>query len=242
MSASRRTGGLAIDPFGPRSRERNLIPPPSTAPIGAKSSDLGRYAFPLGFAVVILTFVLPSNMLVHLGLYSELPGGNPLTKFHPATYMAVLAALFALYGRRHGGGMVGLFRERPVLAWSVILILGATIYSVISFGIGGIALYVETYLSAALLLIALETGTERQLRRLGYFILTAALVNIVISLIETRLATHFLEPSSGIVGDKAIGDFRGAGLYTHPLTGSLVSAMTFFLVSACGFARWSPWR
>jgi hypothetical protein len=229
MSGHRRTGSLAVDALDARSRHRNLVAPASTAAGRIAPSDLGRYAFPLGFAAVALMFALPGNLLVNLGVYSETPGGNPLTKFHPTTYMAVLAALFALYGGRKAGGMIGLFRERPALAWSFVLILTSMVFSGLNFGIGGTALYVETYLGAALVLIALETGTERQLRILGHFILTFALVNIVISVMESRVETHLIAPVAGVV-DKTVEEFRGAALYSHPLTGAMVTSMVFFMV------------
>jgi hypothetical protein len=158
---------------------------------------------------------------VNLGLYSETPGGNPLTKFHPATYTAVLAAWLALYGGRHSGGMSGLFRDRPALASSVVLILVTIFYSAVNFGVSGTAFYVETYLGAALLLIALETGTERQLRILGYTILVFALVNVAISLMEGKAETDLIPPVRGLV-DKDIEEFRSAALYAHPLTAALV--------------------
>jgi hypothetical protein len=151
MSGYRLMGGRASEAFGAPGRDRTLVAPPPTTVIGFRASDLRRYAFPLGFAAVVLMFALPTNLLTNLGLYSDATGGNPLTKFHPATYLAALAAWFALYGRRHGGGMTGLFRESPALAWSIVLILTSMVYSGLSFGIGGTALYVESYLAAALL-------------------------------------------------------------------------------------------
>src|SRR6266536_4208344 len=190
MSGYRRAGGLVTEPNGALGRDRSLAALPAGTVAGIRTSDLRRYAFPLGVVALFLTFVLPGNLLISLGVYSDAPGGNPLTKFHPTTYVAVVAALFALYGRRHVGGMTGVFRESPALAWSFVLILVSMVYSGLSIGIGGIAVYVETYLAAALLLIALETGTERQLRFLGYAILAFALLSIVISVIEGRVHTH----------------------------------------------------
>ena len=140
--------------------------------------------------------------------------------------------------------MIGLFRESPALAWSIVLILVSMVYSALNFGVGGTAIYIETYLGAALLLVALETGTERQLRTLGYVILAFALVNVAISVIEARAETHFLSPVAGTGAnanagfDNQLGEFRGAGLYPHPLTGALVTSMVLFL--AIGM-RLRPW-
>ena len=83
-------------------RERTLSPYPAADVIGLKHINSRRAAFALGFVAIILTFALPGSLLNAIGLYSYQPGGDPLTKFHPATYVAVLAALVALYGRRAG--------------------------------------------------------------------------------------------------------------------------------------------
>jgi hypothetical protein len=239
MSDYRRAGGLAGEPLSGATRERSLAAPPPSSVFDVGPSNPGNLAFTVGFIAVILTFALPSNLLVNLGLYSETPGGNPLTKFHPATYTAVIAAWLALYGGRHHGGLTGLFRDRPALAWSVVLILVSIVYSALIVGVSGTAFYVETYLGAALLLIALETGTDRQLRALGYTILAFALVNVVISLMEGKVEIHLIPPPPvlGMV-DKDIEDFRGAALYTHPLTGALVTSMVLLL--ALGM-RLRPW-
>jgi hypothetical protein len=238
MSDDRHADGLAAGPLGGPARERTLVAPPPASVFGVvRASNPRNLAFTVGFIAVILTFALPSNLLVNLGLYSETPGGNPLTKFHPATYTAILAAWLALYGGRHSGGMTGLFRDRPALAWSIVLILVSIVCSAINFGVSGTAFYVETYLAAALLLIALETGTERQLRILGYTILVFALVNVAISLIEGRAETHLIPPTRGL-DDKDIEEFRGAGLYAHPLTAALVTSMVLLL--ALGM-RLRPW-
>jgi hypothetical protein len=238
MSDYSRAVGLAATPLDARSRERTLIPPSPTTAFGFRPSNPGSHAFAVGFVAVMLLFALPSNLLVNIGVYSDAPGGNPLTKFHPATYTAVLAAWLALYGTRHSGGIPGLFRDRPALAWSVVLILVSIAYSALMVGVSGAAFYVETYLAAALLLIALETGTERQLRILGYTILAFALLNVTISLMEGKAETHLIPPLRGPLDDKAIDEFRGAAFYSHPLTGALVTSMVLLL--SLGM-RLRPW-
>jgi hypothetical protein len=242
MIDDRRADRLAAAPLG--KRLRTLVPPmPTTS--GYRPSSARNLAFTLAFVAVVLTFLLPGNFLVNIGAYSETAGGNPLTKFHPATYMTVFAAWLALYGGRNRGGFVALFRDRPALAWSVALIVISILYSALMIGVNGIALYVETYLAPALLLVALETGTERQLRILGYTILVFALVNVLISLMEGRAEVHLIAPTVGTAGeglkrivDKGVDEFRGAALYSHPLTGSLVTSMVLFLALGMRLRAW----
>lgn len=221
-------------------RERVLAPVPTGQTIGIRRADSAHIAFVLGFITVVLIFLLPASLLITLKLYSDGPADSVLTKFHPATYTAVLGAWFALYGKRRSGGVVGLFRERPALAWSIVLILTTTVYSIINFGLSGIALYVETYLAAALTAIALEMGTPRQLRALGYTMVVFSLINVAISLMEGATQTHFLPLEPGLAKnvDQGIEDFRGQAFYTHPLTGALVTSMALFSLLGMRYRGW----
>lgn len=222
----------ALGSLAANTRERILAPVPPDQTIGLRRSDPARYAFVFGFITIVLIFLLPASLLISLKLYSDTPGDSVLTKFHPATYTAILGAWFALYGKRRSGGVVGLFRERPALAWSIVLILTSAVYSVLSVGLSGIALFVETYLAAALTAIALEMGTPRQLRALGYTMLVFCLINVAMSLMEGATQTHFLPLEPGLAKnvDNGVEDFRGQALYTHPLTGALVTSMALFSV------------
>jgi hypothetical protein len=222
----------ALGSLAANTRERILAPVPHDQTIGLRRSDPARRAFVFGFITVILIFLLPASLLVSLKLYSDAPGDSVLIKFHPATYTAILGAWFALYGKRRGGGVAALFRERPTLAWSIVLILASAVYSVLSVGLSGIALFIETYLAAALTAIALEMGTPRQLRALGYTLMIFCLINVAISLMEGATQTHFLPLEPGLAKNVDIGveDFRGQALYTHPLTGALVTSMAVFAV------------
>lgn len=230
----------AIGVTGVGSNERALAAFAGSSVIGLKRSDPMRCAFPLGFAAIVMTFALPGSLLISLGLYSDSPTDSILTKFHPVTYLAVLGALFALYSSRRGGGMTVLFRKRPALAWSLMLILFCAVYSAFSVGLSGVAVYLETYLAAALVAIALEVGTERQLRVLGYTVLTFCVINVAMSLLEGATQTHFLPVPVGLQGnyDQGVDEFRGQALYDHPLTGALVTSMALFMVLGMRMRGW----
>ena len=97
-----------------------------------------------------------------------------------------------------------------------MLILFCAVYSAFSVGLSGVAVYVETYLAAALVAIALEVGTERQLRVLGYTVLTFCVINVAMSLLEGATQTHFLPVPAGLQGnyDQGVDEFRGQALST----------------------------
>jgi hypothetical protein len=236
-------GGIGPAAMAVGQRERTLSPYPAADVIGLKHINSRRAAFTLGFVAIILTFALPGSLLNAIGLYSYQPGGNPLTKFHPATYVAVLAALVALYGRRQGGGLAGLFRESPALAWSVVLIFFCMAYSTVSLGIGGVAVYVDTFLSAALVTIALDAGTQRQRQILGYTIVAFCVINVGLSVYEDHTQTLLLPSGvaadeTGLPGKMALDEFRGQGFYGHPLSGALVTSMALFMVLGMGLRGW----
>jgi hypothetical protein len=236
-------GGIGPAAMAVGQRERTLSPYPAANAIGLKHINSRRAAFALGFVAVILVFALPGSLLNAIGLYSYQPGGNPLSKFHPATYLAVLGSVFALYGKRQGGGLAGLFLDSPALAWSVVLIVFCMVYSAISLGISGVAVYVDTFLAAALAAIALDAGTQRQRQILGYTIVTLCVINVALSIYEEMTQTLLLP--SGVLSEEigptaraAVDEFRGQGFYEHPLSGALVTSMALFMVLGMGLRGW----
>ena len=186
------------------------MPYPAADVIGLKHINSRRAAFAFGFVAVILVFALPGSLLNAIGLYSYQSGGNPLSKFHPATYAAVLGSLFALYGRRQGGGLAGLFRDSPALAWSVVLIVFCMVYSAVSLGISGVAVYVDTFLAAGLAAIALDAGTHRQRQILGYTIMTFCVINVFLSIYEEMTQTLLLP--SGVLNEEIGTTARGPSM------------------------------
>jgi hypothetical protein len=227
-------------------RERTLRP--ATVEVAPRRiANPTSWAYRLALLGVVLTFLLPSGMLQAFGVYSDKPGGNPLTKFHPSTGVFIAAGWLALYGRR-GTGLIALFRDRPLLSWSIVLIVACVVYNVCMWGVSGAAFYIETYLSAALAALALETGTDKQLRRLASLILALCLIAVCISLAEGKVQQEFL-PQAPLdlsaaqlkaqqeFGAKA-SEFRGPAFYTHPLTGALVTSMALFLVIGMRLRWW----
>ena len=228
-------------------RERSLAAAPGARAIGLKRRfEPDRYAFIFGASVIIIVFLLPGSFLGYLGLYSYEAGGSPLTKFHPATYLAVLAAWFALYGgRRVDGGVISLFLRRPALAWSGGLLVACIAYSIYFVGISGMAVYIDTYLAAILTAIALDRASPRQRRILGYTILALCVANVLLAVYEVRMETHLLpQPELDTLENnqtdiqEPVTEFRGYALWAHPLTGALATSLAAFLVVGMGMPWW----
>jgi hypothetical protein len=184
---------------------------------------------------LIAEFAISGNSLENLGIPYSSAGGNPLFKLHPGTYLVSLAAFMVLMlARPAGSGLVRLFRVTPALASFLVLILFCAFYSIVNVGFSGAAIYVESYLSAGLLAVVLETGTDRQKRSLAWWVIGFCVVSIVISIGESMTQTHLIplhfgeETSKELVDD--VEDFRGAGLFGHPLTAALTTSMATFML------------
>ena len=198
-----------------------------------------RTAFAIVFFAVILELAISGNTLTDLGIDYASPGGNPLVKLHPATYLLVLATFMILMlARPAGSGLIQLFHSSPALASFIVLITFCAFYSIVNVGFSGAAIYVESYLSAGLLAVALEVGTDRQKRSLAWWIIGFCLLSIIIGIGEGATQTHLITLH---IGDETttprgwrdrLEDFRGSGLFGHPLTASLVTSMAIFLLLA----------
>ena len=102
-----------------------------------------------------------------------------------------------------------------------------------AWGITGVGVYVDSYLAAGLLAVALMGATDRQRVILGRVIIGLCILNVGISVVESITQTHLIPltgPDGLDVTDAGTTEFRGAALYTHPLTGALMTAMAIFLL------------
>ena len=198
-----------------------------------------RAAFFLAVLAVFIEFVLSENTLFVLGLgNSTAPGGNPLLKFHPATYLAIFAALTSIaQGHRRGGGLGILMREAPALLGFLAVTLFCALYAVVNVGVTGVGVYIDTYLSAGCIGVVLVTANQRQRTFLARLILMLCVINVAISVVESIRQEHFipLEIDGKTIDDLGDGDFRPAALYTHPLAGAMITAFAVFLVLALDY-------
>ena len=192
-------------------------------------------AFTIALVAVILQFLFSGNTLAVLGIDYASAGGNPLFKLHPATYLIALAAFMVLLLQSpSGSGLVRFFHAKPALASFLVLITFCMFYSVANVGFSGAATYIESYVAAGLLAVVLEDGTERQKRALAWWIIGFCVLNIIISIGESATQTHLIElhvsdePTTEMTLDS--DEFRGAGLFGHPLTAALVTSMSTFML------------
>jgi len=189
-------------------------------------------AFALALLTIVVTYTLSGTLYGMIWSGYSAPGGFPLVKFHPSTYLAALAASWQLMvAARERGGIGHLFSETWLIFVYMFLVIFSALYSAWNVGTTGTAVYIDTYLSAGLIAIALARISERQCRLLSYVILTLCVLNITISVGEALTQEHLIPVY--IDGDEiwpeTSNEFRGAALYSHPLTGALATSLAVFL-------------
>ena len=97
-------------------------------------------------------------------------------------------------------------------------------------------MYVDNYLSAGALAIAMFNANGRQRRAIARLILALCVINVLISLAEYVHQQHFIpldmrsdDDTTEIGLDEKSEEFRPAALYPHPLTGAMATAFGLFL-------------
>lgn len=199
-------------------------------------------AFTLALLAVVVEFCVSGNLLAVMGISYSQPGGNPLVKFHPATYLAFMGAAVALVsGSAQNRGLGYLLGKAPALLLFIAVMVFCTIFATANVGLTGAGVYIDTYLSAGALAIIMVNASDRQRAILGRLVLALVVVNVLISLAEYVHQDHFitLETKTGdgkTVTDVAGDEFRPAALYAHPLTGAMATAFGLFLVMSSGLS------
>jgi hypothetical protein len=194
------------------------------------------FAFVLVFLAVLLSFTISGNTLNVLGTHYAEQGGNPLVKIHPATYLAFIAAVASLVSGSAAQSRLGyVFGKAPALFFFLGFTIFCSIFSAVNVGITGVGVYVDNYLSAGALAIAMSSANRRQRQIIAHLILVLCAVNVLISLVEYVDQRHLipldmnLDNESVATFDENTEEFRPAALYTHPLTGAMATAFGLFL-------------
>jgi hypothetical protein len=181
--------------------------------------------FLLAAAAMTLSIGVSANLLYVLGIDYAHPGGNPLVKFHPATWALALgvASLCASMGDPLRA-LKRLLSASPALAGFLALMTVTMLFSALSVGLSGATVYVESYLSAGLACLLLRGLTDAQRRSIATLIVGLLVLNAAIAIGESLTGTHFvpiyLEETALV--DEA-GAFRPSALADHPLTAAMLT-------------------
>lgn len=211
----------------------------ATATLGRRAEGIAwdGLGYRLAAASVVVQLVLSATLLAILGVNYNLPGGSPLVKFHPGTYL--VAASAACLAASQGGLRAATAR----LAWhapSYLVLCGAmalcAVMSILGSGVSGVSLFVENYIAAGLLGYALEALTRRQRQTIGRLMLLLCAVSAVIALGESATHAYLIAPRLGELPDNVPGEFRGVGLFDHPLSGAFMTMLAMLLLPGARLA------
>ena len=108
------------------------------------------------------------------------------------------------------------------------------LYSIVFNGYSGSMVYIESFWSAGLLTIILESVTDRRKRLLAKILIAICVIDAFVGIYESLTYVNWfpmvLDPDLVDKATHAEVDFRANAFYPHPLTASLVTAMAIFLV------------
>ena len=186
---------------------------------------LANAMYRLGVFAVLLQFFLGYVVLDAMGL--------PATqvKLHPATILVIICGTYALIA---GKPFHQRCRETPGLVIFVVMIPILAAYSIFFTGYSGSAVYADTYWSAGLLALMLETASPKQKRFLAKLLIALCVFNVFIALYESVTFTTWfpliLDPDNVDKLTKTDVDFRPNAFFNHPLNASLITAMAIFLL------------
>jgi hypothetical protein len=198
-----------------------------------------------GWALLVLAVVLylaiSALTLAKLGIPYDLPGGSPLVKLHPGTWVLLLASLLALADNGHP--LAVLFRslrQVPALATYLGCMGFVAVWAVWRNGTSGAAFIVDTlWMPGLAWLVLLQYGPARHRRLLGGMLVLLGL-NALIALAEFGVKAPLVPRyalDESLVPDA--GYFRSSALLGHPLANALV---TVSLMPAAmllhGWRRW----
>jgi hypothetical protein len=189
---------------------------------------------------VAVHLLVSSNLLLAWGIDYASPGGNPLAKFHPGTYLAGLALLvYCAPAARPARRLRALLRRQPATGWMLGAFMLCGVYYVLALGPSGLATLVESYVAAGMLALLAAQLTPLQARRLGWVMLACLTIAAPLAIAETLLQWHLVPVYLG--SERFVEspqDWRAAALYDHPLTGAMMMEIAILLLLAARVPSW----
>jgi hypothetical protein len=192
-------------------------------------------------AAVIADFGISSMALTYAGLGYDSPGGAAWQKFHPATYLAMLAFVAAILSQpRPIGYLQNCCIRFPGAAYFIMMWLLLTAYGVLVQKMPLTSL-VEPYLLALVALFMVDDLSSRSREFLRVFLHTILLANAVVGVIELTTQTRLFPYV--ISGVPVIGDTRSTALLGHPLANAATTGVYLLCLYLGGDRKVTPiWR
>jgi hypothetical protein len=200
-------------------------------------ASIGRVAVSwLTMLVVLLLMFVSSMMLARFGIAYETPGGSPLEKFHPATYVSLLALVALFLARmspvalvdeilRHHHGLVALFLAWIALVAHIVIAQGAPFSAV-----------VDTFLLPMILLVLLTRLAAEDTRRLAWMLHGFMAANALLGLAEFGFGIR-LTPV--VANGMVLVEWRSSAFLGHPLANAAATGV-YMVIMMIGGGRDLP--
>ncbi len=199
---------------------------------------------------IVVAFGVCSNLLRVVGIDYVMPGGQPLQKIHPATYLIVLTCGLAVITQKTGLNPLTLFDSVTIRVYifATFIFIG---YSTVVLQ-GPVSLGIDTWLSSGLFAALLLHTNGHQRRMLGAAIHLLLLLNSAMGVYETitdntiipsYVFDYSANASSVMVDASKWGDVRSAGLFGHPLTSTMAAGgLAIAMFAQIAFVKSTPLR
>lgn len=186
--------------------------------------------------VACIVLFLPNYLLSRIGWDMFARTGAAWVKFHPATYLLAIAAVLPVATLQRDALAVmrsARFRSYALAAtlltiWSIASTGGAS-------GGGEMSAAVVTFVTPALLLLALTALRDADARPFGRFLHLVLIVNSLTALVEYATHTQLVSLADGIPLEG-----RSYGLFGHPLASAAMCGMVLVRLIIAGDDRRRP--
>lgn len=189
--------------------------------------------------IVTLFFTISVDVLIVNGFQYDEPGGTPLDKLHPGTWIALF--VFAILVAERGNPFTGLveiiddhIQLLPYLLGVLFMIGYVTLVIHAPFTI-----FLETFLAPLILLLLFERISMREGRRLAWLIHLLILVNALLGIYEVAFS-YRLTPYM-IQGEPMLTDWRATALLGHPLANAAIMGSYVFILALGGHRDLPGW-
>ena len=195
----------------------------SALPDRTEASGVGAIGFLLQLATYAATILISTMLLEAVGIPYGSAGGSPLTKFHPMTYLSILA--FLAVALRHGNPIdffVRAIAQFPGVGLYLFLLVFLIVWTIViqKQPVSG---PIDTFLGPGLILLVAGRLSPEQNRVLTLFVHLAMLANALVGILELgsgwRLTPFILD------GKVLDWDWRSTALLGHPLVNAVVTGI-----------------
>ncbi len=177
---------------------------------------------------VIVALMVSAFALVAFGIPYGVAGGNPLTKIHPMTYLAIAAFVAAAVSRGNPLRYIAECVQRfPGTAYFFVLLILMIVWTLV-IQHQPLTSLVDTFVPAMLFIFLITDLTPRQHRWLTSFIHICMNVNAVLGIFEVVTGWR-LTPIE--IGEATLTwDWRGSAFLGHPLQNAMLSGVYLIMM------------